>query len=123
MAATIKELIQIIFNAFNKRDVSELEGYLDEEAVFEFPGTELVKGPKRILLFFKVLFRKYPRLKFNVTDILVDGDEACAIWSNEGEDNTGKPYSNRGVTIVRIKEGKIVFISDYFKDTSLTQTA
>ena len=118
----IKALTKIIFDTFNNRDISELERYLAEDAVFDFPGTEVIRGPKRILLFFKILFRKYPRLKFQILDILVDGDRACAVWSNDGEDSKGNPYNNRGVTIVRVKDGKIVFISDYFKDTSFVET-
>ena len=117
----VKALTRIIFDTFNNRDVSELERILAEDAVFDFPRTELLKGPKRILVFIKILFRKYPRLAFKVEDILVDGDRACAVWSNEGEDNKGSPYSNRGVTLVRVKNGKIVFISDYFKDTSFIE--
>ena len=121
MNAPIKDLTRAIFDTFNNRDVSELEQYLAEDAVFDFPGTERLKGPKQILLFLKVLFRKYPRLEFKVEDILVDGDRACAVWSNEGKGNKGNPYSNRGVTLVWAREGKIVFISDYFKDTSFIE--
>lgn len=119
---TIRALTQTIFEAFNKRDVSELEQYLAEDVVFDFPGTELMEGRKKILLFFKILFRKYPRLEFHVEDILVNGDHACAVWSNRGENKRGNPYKNRGVTLVRMSEGKIVCISDYFKDTSFTQS-
>ena len=50
----------------------------------------------------------------------MEGDHACAVWSNEGENKKGNPYNNRGATLVQISEGKIVFMSDYFKDTSFT---
>ena len=119
---SIKDLTQAIFDAFNNRDLSDLEQYLADDATFDFPGTELLQGPQRILLFFKILFRKYPRLKFNVEDIIVEENRACALWTNEGEDNQGNPYHNRGVTFVRVKEGKIISISDYFKDTSFVET-
>ncbi|UCE17247.1 MAG: nuclear transport factor 2 family protein [Gemmatimonadota bacterium] len=118
----IRDLTQTIFDTFNNRDVSDLEQCLAEDAVFDFPGTEVLQGPKRILLFFKILFRKYPRLAFTVEDILVDEDRACAVWSNDGEDNKGNPYHNQGVTLIRVKDGKIVSISDYFKDTSFVET-
>ena len=117
------DLTQIIFEAFNKRDLSELQHYLADDAVFDFPGTELLQGRKKILLFFKILFRKFPRLEFHIEEVIVDGDHACAVWSNEGENKEGHPYHNHGVTLVRMSEGKIVFMSDYFKDTSFTQSA
>ena len=70
---------------------------------------------------FKILFRKYPRLTFTVDEIIEEGEQACALWSNEGEDQKENPYKNRGVTIVKVANEKIVFISDYFKDTSFTE--
>ena len=116
-----RELAEAIFTTMNGRDVSHLEQYLAEDAAFDFPGPGLIEGPRRILVFLKVLFRKYPRLEFSVEDIILEGDQACAAWTNEGVDKKGNPYKNRGITPVRFSEGKIVFISDYFKDTSFVE--
>jgi len=113
-----RELAEAIFTTMNSRDVSYLEQHLGKKAIFDFPGPGLIEGPRKILVFLKVLFRKYPRLEFSVEDIIVEGDRACAIWTNEGKDKKGNPYKNRGITLMRFSEGKIVFISDYFKDTS-----
>ena len=107
-----------VFAAMNSRDVSELTPYIAEDATFDFPGAGCITGKKRILLFFKILFRKYPRLTFSIDDIIVEGDRACTVWSNEGEDAHGTAYQNRGITLVRTAAGQITFISDYFKDTS-----
>ena len=102
----------------NNRDLSAFDQSLSETAIFDFPGSGRIEGRKRILLFFKLLFRKYPRLTFTVEDIITEGKKVCMVWSNEGEDKNGNPYSNRGVTLVKITNKKISFISDYFKDTS-----
>jgi len=107
-----------IFAAMNSRDVSELTPYIAEDATFDFPGAGCITGKKRILLFFKILFRRYPRLTFHIDDIIVEGERACAVWSNEGENAQGASYRNRGITLVRTADGQITFISDYFKDTS-----
>jgi len=117
-----RELAKVIFSTMNKRDLSYLEKHLSEDAAFDFPGPGIIDGKKRILLFLKILFRKYPRLEFSLEDIIVEGDQACAIWTNEGEDKKGTPYKNRGITLIRFSGGKIVFISDYFKDTSFVES-
>ena len=116
-----QKLAKAIFTAMNKRDPTHLGQYLSDDAVFHFPGPGLIEGPRKILLFLKVLFRKYPRLKFFVEDILVEGDRGCAVWTNRGEDKKGNPYQNSGITFMRFSGGKIVFISDYFKDTSFVE--
>jgi len=111
-----------IFAAMNSRDPSGLSLHLAEDAVFDFPGAGRISGHKKILTFLKALFRKYPRLTFRIDDIIVEGDRACTVWSNEGEDAHGTAYQNRGITLVRITDGEITFISDYFKDTSFVES-
>lgn len=115
-----REIVQILFNALNSRDLTPLDVYLDEDASFDFPGTGLISGRKKILLFFKILFRKYSRLTFSVLKVIEEEERACAVWTNEGEGKGGKSYSNRGITLLELKEGRIVLLSDYFKDTSFT---
>lgn len=121
--ASARDLAQSIFTALNTRKLSAFERQLSETAVFDFPGAGRIEGPGRILVFFKVLFRKYPRLKFTVDDILVAGQRACVVWTNEGESARGTLYKNSGITLVRLSGGKIDFISDYFKDTSFAEKA
>ena len=67
-------------------------------------------------------FPKIPRLEFFVEDIIVEGNQACVVWTNEGEDKKGSSYKSRGISLVRFSGGKIVFISDYFKDTSFVES-
>ena len=113
-----KHIAGIIFSSLNNRELSLLTNYLDENAAFDFPGTKLIKGRKKILTFFKILFRKYPRLTFTIEKTIEDGEQVCVQWTNEGVTSQGNPYNNRGITFVHISEGKIHFISDYFKNTS-----
>ena len=111
-------IAHIIFSSLNHRELNQLHDYLDEHATFDFPGTKLIKGRKKILTFFKILFRKYPRLTFTVQESIVDGGKVCILWTNEGITSDNTPYANQGVTVVNIAAGKIHFISDYFKNTS-----
>ena len=115
-------LANMVFEAMNRRDFSHLEQVITGDVIFDFPGVSPLEGSRRVVLFLKALLRRYPRLEFDVKEILVDRDRACAVWTNEGADREGKPYSNSGVTLLHCREGKIAFISDYFKDTSFTQT-
>jgi ketosteroid isomerase-like protein len=123
MAMQEKDLVHILFTAMNSRDLSELEKYLAEDAVFDFPGAGTIEGRRKILIFLKVLFRMYPRLTFTVEDIIVEGDWACAVWSNKGKSKDGRHYENRGVTLLRVCNGQIVSLSDYFKDTSFVRSS
>ena len=106
------------FNAMNERDFSALERHLAPGVRFDFPGTAPIDGSRRMLVFLKLLFRKYERLVFTVHDVLVEADRACVLWTNEGSMAEGETYRNSGVTVMRFAGSRIVFLSDYFKDTS-----
>ena len=112
------QLTLSVFNAMNDRDFNELEKNVSENVAFDFPGAGRIEGAKRVILFLKALLRKYPKLTFTVSEILIDDQKACAVWTNAGVSNTGERYQNSGVTLLYFNDNKILFISDYFKDTS-----
>lgn len=111
------------FNAMNTRDFTDLEHHLAPNVAFDFPGAGAIGGSRRMLLFLKLLFRKYSRLVFTVQEVLSDGERACVVWTNEGQTAEGEPYRNRGLTFMHFSGGRIVSLSDYFKDTSFIKPA
>ncbi len=113
-----RELAELVVVSMDKRDFTLYEKYVAENAVLDFPGTETVRGCRRIIVFLKAVLRKYPELKFTIANIIADKDGAAVVWSNKGKYKSGEPYSNRGITLVQTRDGEIVLISDYFKDTS-----
>lgn len=119
----LEDMARSIFTAMNTRNFSELESRITEDVVFDFPGAGRLEGNKRVLIFLKALLRKYPKLTFTVSEVLIDTQRACAVWTNEGENTEGIPYANSGITLIHFTNNKICFISDYFKDTSFVQTS
>lgn len=116
----ITQLTRSLFKAMNERDFVHFTEIMADEVAFDFPGAGRVEGQRRTILLLKSIFRKYPVLEFRVHEIVAGTARACCIWTNSGESASGEPYSNSGVTLLHFKEGKITFISDYFKDTSFT---
>jgi ketosteroid isomerase-like protein len=102
----------------NTRELDRLLALLAENAVFHFPGTEPIEGPARIERFLKILFHRYPRLEFTVSRVIADHKSAAVEWRNQGQDRSGSPYNNAGVTIVELAADRIVYLSDTFKDTA-----
>lgn len=113
-----KEQARSIFEAMNTKEFDLFEKNVHEDVSFDFPGINRIVGAKRIILFFKALLRKYTKLNFIVSDVIVEEEMACAIWTNKGEYNNGDDYANSGMTLFHFADGRITYISDYFKDTS-----
>ena len=118
-----RELAELVVSSMDKREFTLYEKYVAEDAKLDFPGSETVKGCRRIIVFLKAVLRKYPELKFIIENIIVDADKAAVVWSNKGKHKSGEPYKNRGITLVQMRNGEIVLISDYFKNTSFLKSA
>lgn len=108
-----------LFERLNARDTEGLAALLDPEAVLHFPKTAPLVGAERILRFFKLLWRGYPELHFTVRETLLaaDGLRAAVHWTNAGRTREGADYANEGVTLMHLREGRVVWMSDFFKDT------
>lgn len=114
---TIEKSIADFFVYFNSRDLEKLGGLLKPEARFFFPKTQPLLGTERILKFLHILFRQYPELAFTVQGTIVQENRAAIHWTNQGKNRRGEPYENEGVTLLKFEDGRITFISDFFKDT------
>jgi len=117
-----ENLATLVFKAMNIRDFSILDPYLSKEVVLDFPGAGRIEGYRKVLIFMKALLRKFPELQFDISDIITEKEKSCIVWTNKGENMDGEPYFNSGISLIHFFRGKIVFISDYFKDTSFLQS-
>ncbi len=117
-----KEIVYGIFKAISNKDFSEMETFMDDNIVLDFPGVNRAEGKKRVLLLLNAILRKYIKIKFDVHDVILDHNKAVAVWSNKGLTNTNENYENRGLTLVEFYNEKVVLLSDYFKDTSFTKS-
>ena len=117
-----RQMAVLIFEAMNKRDFADVQPYLSDEVVLNFPGSGDVAGARKVVVFMKTLLRKFPQLQFTVYDVVVENNKAVVFWTNKGTNAQGESYANSGNTLVRFQENRISFISDYFKDTSFLRT-
>ena len=105
------------FQVLNEQDLVEAENLLAPGAELFFPKTRPMVGKNRILKFLKIFFRQYPELIFTVVRVILQEDHAAVHWTNRGTSRRKEPYENEGATILEMERGKIVYISDFFKDT------
>jgi len=117
-----RRLAQAFMGALNNRNYTEFQKRLTENAVLDFPGPGRIKSRRKIISFIKALFRRFPQLEFTIHEVIAESDRACIVWTNKGERNDGEPYTNSGITLLQMRDEKIDFISDYFKDTSFVTT-
>lgn len=113
----VEKTIAEFFVFFNNRDLERLRALLADHARFDFPKTQPLLSPDRILKFLHILFRQYPELVFTVHRTVVQESRAAVHWTNRGKNRRGEPYENEGMTLLEFEGDKIAYISDFFKDT------
>jgi len=112
-----EKIFHKFFEVFNNRDIKEMGSLLNPAAELFFPKTDPLVGKEHVLKFVHILLRRYPELSFKIKRVIQQGDRAAVHWTNRGRNRRNEPYQNEGVTILEMKDGKISFISDFFKNT------
>ena len=111
--------IRDFFDAVNARDIDKMEQALDTDATFLFPKTAPLVGRERIVRFFRILFRQYPELLFDIQRIIGEGGWFAVHWTNRGTSRKKESYQNEGVTLLEFEDARIRFMSDFFKNTEM----
>ena len=105
----------------NSLKIDQLEKWFTEDSKIWIPPSEEISGKSRILALFRSIFRRYDNIEWHVSEIFHLGDEKYFYQTVSIGNMYGLgQYKNNICTIVQFSEhGKIVYLSDYFKDTKV----
>ncbi|MCS3868413.1 limonene-1,2-epoxide hydrolase [Chryseobacterium ginsenosidimutans] len=103
----------------NSLNIEHLEKWFTDETVIWIPPAKEISGKTRILALFRAIFRRYEKIEWRVSEIFALGNDKYFYQTNSLGNMNGKgTYENEICTIIHFSEsGKIVYLSDYFKDT------
>ena len=120
-APKMKEKIIAFMKDMHSHDARRVAEWFSEESMLWIPPSIQVTGCSRIKALFRAMFSRYDFLEWTIIDILPIDDMRCIhICDSHGKLKGREAYRNRVITdIVFNDAGKIVSLSDYFKDTSV----
>ncbi len=104
------------FDVWNKKDYDSVARFYTEDIVYRDVnlGSE-VKGHDELKKFMKQQFDLYPDLHFKTLEVMKEREEKLAVrWEMTGT-YEGKKFNIEGVSIMRLKNGKVAWNSDYYK--------
>ena len=123
-----KKKVREAFSSFNDRDIPKfLESWADD-AMFIYPGdvsaSGTVKGKTAIEAWFTHLMDVGPSVHFTLKSITLENifdvvgtNVMCAEWENLVTNRAGTKMVVHGVSVIKIKRGKITQVRDYIFDT------
>lgn len=104
------------FQLWNDRAIDKAGNYYAEEVYYrDLLLNVSLDGLKALKKFMKEQFEGTPDLKFKTIDVVVQSPEKIAIqWLMTGSDK-GKPFQTEGVSVMELRQGKIIKNADYYK--------
>jgi predicted ester cyclase len=107
-----KKNVETLFETFNRGDLGSIDGLVGPEYV----GAQGDRGPAGFRTVVVGLRNAFPDLHYTIDDLLAVGDQVAIRWHWTGTHKapfrafaaTGKPVSNTGMGIFRLRDGKVV---------------
>ncbi len=113
---TVDVLARAFFAALDARDPHRLRATLADHATFRaLPHTTVVRPADEILAYFGSVVSSYPTARWEVTDVIANGDRAAVQFVvREYSPSLGRELLSEQVAIVRTAAGRIVNIVGYY---------
>ena len=126
-ALIAKHKVRSAFTYFNDRNMEKFLSLWDDNAIFIYPGNVSVsgtnKGKSTVSAWFNNLMDAGPSVHFSIKSICVDnifdliGTNVITVeWDNSVTNRKGINILVSGVSVIRIKKGRIVNARDYIFD-------
>ena len=113
-------LVRKMVDCYCAMDADGLSPLLHAEAKHTAPGSDfgadLVGNPTIVEYFRKNVFSAFRAVRFEIVHLFEDPLRSAVIveWRSHLNPKTGKDYSNTGVFVVEIRDGRIYWVREYF---------
>ncbi|MBI2831958.1 MAG: nuclear transport factor 2 family protein [Chloroflexi bacterium] len=122
------------FGAISRHDLAKSMAVYAEDATWDFPGNVSIsgeiKGKKAIEARFARIMEQFPKLDMTVKEVFVSNifafgatNNIAVEWDVTEVNREGKEFHNSGVTIIRVKGGKVVALKEYIFNTDIMKEA
>ncbi|MFN7931404.1 MAG: nuclear transport factor 2 family protein [Blastocatellia bacterium] len=119
------ELAKRMVEIFNSNVFYDLAEVLAEDARHTCPGSDFgaeLQGRQAIIDYFQQgVITAFDKVSFDIVNLYEDASQSTVIieWRSHIFPKSGKNYSNTGAFFIVCKDGKIVWVREYF-DTELS---
>jgi ketosteroid isomerase-like protein len=114
--ASADELGREFFAAIDARDPRRLRAILANHASFRaLPHREVIRPADEIVAYFGTVVSSYPTARWEVTDVISDGDHAAVQFTlREFASQVGRELISEQIAVVRSNAGRITSIVGYY---------
>jgi steroid delta-isomerase-like uncharacterized protein len=117
------EIAKSYFDAVAERDIEGMLAHWNPDGTGYIHGMVDVTVPDTYRGWFANMFRAFPDFKFEVLDLIAEGDQAAVRWRAtgtftgdvrfEGMEPNGAAINSEGVDVLTVRDGKLASIFAY----------
>jgi steroid delta-isomerase-like uncharacterized protein len=131
MSQENKDISRRLAEAVSKGDVEVIDELVAEDIVNKDPSLppEIPQGREGVKMLSQGYVNAFPDMDYRIEDTIAEGDKVVIVWSASGTHQgelmgippTGKQARTSGITIDRIKDGKVVETVTHWDNLGLLQ--
>jgi steroid delta-isomerase-like uncharacterized protein len=131
MSQENKDISRRVADAFSSGNVDVIDELMAEDIVNKDPSLppEIPPGREGIKILAQGYANAFPDMNYQIEDQIAEGDKVVTVWSASGTHQgellgippTGKQTKTSGITVDRIKDGKIVETLTHWDNLGLLQ--
>tara|TARA_R110000823_G_scaffold210224_13_gene340565 strand:- start:24323 stop:24748 length:426 start_codon:yes stop_codon:yes gene_type:complete len=122
--AANKSIVTRFFEAMNNGDVDFIVNTYAEDGCLQTMGNTLISGTferAQIAVAAGQIFEVFPRgLRFEILDMLAEGDKVAVEATGEGEHISGQTYNNEYHFKFHFRDGKLLLLKEYMDTENVT---
>ncbi len=119
-----KTIVRDFFAALNSGDVDAIVNAYADDGCVQTMGSTLISGTfskQEIAASAGAIFEVFPEgLKFEICDMVAEGEKVAVEAVSEGEHVSGQTYSNEYHFLFEFRDGKLLKLKEYMDTEMIT---
>lgn len=107
-----RQTVLALYSAFRDGDAAAMLSLLDDVVEVRFLGVRAMHGLPEARAIFELQEGILADIDFQVSQLIVDGEYAAGVWHETARTTEGAAWSNHGVDVFRVKNGKVVSLHE-----------
>ena len=107
-----RRVVDALYAAFLAGDGDGMIATMAEDVEVTFLGQGTFRGIPAVRRFMAFSADLLNDVDFRIRTIIVDGEVACAVWSETATTRDGSPWENHGVDVIRVRDGRVVSLHE-----------
>jgi ketosteroid isomerase-like protein len=107
-----REVVDALYEAFLAGDGEGMIALMADDVEVTFLGQGTFHGIPAVRRFMAYSAGLLQDVDFTIERVIIDGDVGAAIWHETATTRDGKPWSNHGVDVIRVRDGRIVSLHE-----------